>query len=156
MIATIANVHLWFEFDNKPNRMFTFSALHLRENIRLSSDKNERQRTFFVRSGIIFQIVGMNPIVTAADLTKLVIGVIENEFSSANERTNGNEKKFVADVNEIHLGSNDTGSNVKRYFDLNKLSRWGISKRDGGPNGQAMPNNANERWSSSVCAGFCP
>lgn len=85
----------------------------------------------------------MNPVVSAADLTKLVIGVIENEFSSANERTE--MRKVEGDVQETHLGSNDTGSNVKRYFDLNRLSRCGISKSDGGPNGQAMPNNANER-----------
>jgi hypothetical protein len=56
----------------------------------------------------------------------------------------------------IYLGSSETGSNVKRYFDLNKVSRWGISNNDGGPNGQATPNNANERWSSNVWAGFCP
>jgi hypothetical protein len=55
-----------------------------------------------------------------------------------------------------YLGSSDTGSNVKRYFDLNKLSRWGISNNDGGPNGHAIPNNANERWSSNVWEGFCP
>jgi len=55
-----------------------------------------------------------------------------------------------------YLGSSETGSNVKRYFDLNKLSRWGISNNDGGPNGHAIPNNANERWSSIVCEGFCP
>ncbi len=56
----------------------------------------------------------------------------------------------------MYLGSSETGSNVKRYFDLNKLSRWGISNNDGGPNGHATPNNANERWSSNVWEGFCP
>lgn len=45
----------------------------------------------------------------------------------------------------LYLGSSDTGSNVKRYFDLNNVSRCGISNNDGGPNGHAIPNNANER-----------
>ena len=48
-------------------------------------------------------------------------------------------------VESIYRGSKETGSNVKRYFDLKRLSRCGISNNDGGPNGHAIPNKANDR-----------
>ena len=47
-----------------------------------------RRRTFFMCSGIILQIIGMNPIVATGQLREIVIGVIENELSSTiNQRS---------------------------------------------------------------------